>query len=317
MIARIQRQAIPRIASAAALALAASVVLSACSPEKALWQSGVQLPGVDKTMRVERLVTRGDYLDAILAGGDFVIGVYLPNNDACSTIFHEGVEVNYLEGAPGGMYKQDDWVCHSAGIGTLIEWRKRRPRPRNTGSIVERGRANYKVVYQDDEVTFLRGRFPLTGLLGFVGFDDTIAVVLNTPECEAPIGRTTSTMEYYPTGKKVFTLVSTQGQCLITGLITPFGHGRPATPAPSTDPANPPPAAGTTAPAPAEPAQSDRSSGSGDVPNLLDQFNRAAERCRNETYRAIKAEPDRAWTEQERDDMTRECLARAGFRRAS
>jgi len=227
MIARTQAEARRRTSSAAPLAVAAALLLTACSPEKALWQSGVQIPGLEKTMRVERLVERGDYVAAILAGEGFIIEVYLPKNDDCNAIFREGAEVNYLEGSPGGMYKQDDWVCRSVGIGSLHEWRERRPRPRHTGSIVQRALANYQVVYQDTEVTFLRGRFPLTGLLGFIGLNDTIAVVRNTPECEAPIGRNTSTMEYYPTGKKVLTLVSTSSQCHITGLIAPFGEPRP------------------------------------------------------------------------------------------
>jgi hypothetical protein len=68
---------------------------------------------------------------------------------------------------------------------------------------------------------------------------------------------------------------------------------------------------------PTPPAQPAHPSGTGEVPSMLEQFNRAAARCRDETYRTIKAQPDRAWTEQERDDMTRECLARAGFGLAS
>jgi hypothetical protein len=227
MSTRIQSEATPRSGWATGLVLAASLLAIGCSPEKALWQSGIQLPGIDKTMSVQRLVARGDYIDAILSGSDFVIEVYLPNNEACGAIFREGVEVNYLEGAPGGVYKKDDWVCTSAGIGTLKEWRNRMPRPRNTGSVVERAFAKYQLVYQDADVTFLRGRFPLSARLGFVGLDDTIAVVPNSPECEAPIGRNTSSMEFYQTGKKVITLVSTHGQCLILGLIAPFGHGRP------------------------------------------------------------------------------------------
>ncbi len=204
------------------------LLLLACSPEKTLWQSGFRIPGVlEKPMRVERVIARGDYLAGILAGKGFSIEVYLPNNESCRAVFAEGAELNYLEGAPGGVYELKGLTCRSSGIGTLDEWRSRRPRPRSTGSLIARGLASYRLVYQDDEVAFLRGRFPLAGKLGFVGSDDTIVVVPKTAECEAPIARTRSSMEYYPTGKKVLTLVSTPNHCPIAGLIAPFARGRP------------------------------------------------------------------------------------------
>ena len=79
-------------------------------------------------MQVEKVTARGDYLAAILATEDSSIEVYLPNNDACRALFVQGAELQYLEGAPGGVYKKDDLECISAGIGTLREWRNRRPR---------------------------------------------------------------------------------------------------------------------------------------------------------------------------------------------
>ena len=199
----------------------ATLLLPACSLQKTKWQSGLGL-----RMQVERVVTRGDYLAAVLATPDFSIEVYLPNNESCRTLFVEGEELEYREGAPGGVYKKDDLECLSSGIGTLREWRNRRPRPRTSGSIVERGLANYRVVYQDDEVAFLRGRIPLTGMIGFVGLGDTIAVVSKVPKCEGPIARENSSIEYYHTGKKVFTLVSAKGQCPIIGFITPSAPER-------------------------------------------------------------------------------------------
>ena len=203
--------------------IGATLMLPACSWQKAQWQSGWN-PGL--RMQVERVVARGDYLAAVLAARDFSIEVYLPANESCRTLFVEGAEVEYREGAPGGVYKKDDLECLSSGIGTLREWRNRRPRPRTSGSIVERGLAIYRVVYQDDEVAFLRGQFPLTGMIGFVGLGDTIAVVSKVPQCEGPIARENSSIEYYHTGKKVFTLVSAKGQCPIIGFITPSGPER-------------------------------------------------------------------------------------------
>ena len=208
----------------------AILLVQGCSPQKNFWQSGMQVPGFDKPMQVERVTERGDYLAAILASKDFSIEVYLPNNEACHAVFVEGRTLDYKEGAPGGIYRHDDHVCSSAGIGTLREWRSRNPRSRAAGEVIPRRQAQYQLVYQDEDVAFLRGRFPLTPMVGFVEMGDTIAVVDQTPECDGPIARNTSTMEFYPTGKRVFTLVSTRGQCLITGLIAPFGQGRPAPP---------------------------------------------------------------------------------------
>ena len=115
---------------------------------------------------------------------------------------------------------------------------------------------------------------------------------------------------------------------LVCGLALLLGLGcassksaPPSEPAPppaaGPGPIEPPAATSSTVDEAGQPAQPARPSGTGDLPSMLEQFNRAAARCRDETYRTIKAQPDRAWTEQERDDMTRDCLVRAGFERAS
>ena len=90
-----------------------------------------------------------------------------------------------------------------------------------------RAQADYRKIYEDSQVAFLRGRFPLASKVGWVGLDDLIAVVPKIPNCEAPLSRNTSSMEYYPAGRYVLTLVSYRGQCPIQGLITPYGDTPP------------------------------------------------------------------------------------------
>jgi hypothetical protein len=89
--------------------------------------------------------------------------------------------------------------------------------------VIPSAAASYRKVYEDDEVAFLRGNFPLAGRLGFRGLGDAIAVVPKIPICQDPIERTNATLEYFPGGRNVLTLGSKDGRCNVEGLIQPLG----------------------------------------------------------------------------------------------
>jgi hypothetical protein len=202
-----------------ALALGACLVLTGCNTERTLHQLGI--PGVTSEFRVTRLVERGEYLEATLSGGAGTLRLYVPPSEACRGVLAPEASVAYAAEGAGRVTREGEG-CDAAGIGPVDELRRRRGDPTSlTTSAIPREQASYRVVYEDEEFTFLRGRFPLAGLVGWSGGEDTIAVVSNAPECRAVAGRSTSSLEFRPRGGNTLTLVSQPQPCLIEGLIRP------------------------------------------------------------------------------------------------
>jgi hypothetical protein len=189
-----------------------------CNPAKTALQLGV--PGASVDMNVAHVKLRDGFLDTQLHGDGFQLRTFLPASAACQRVVAGEARVQYRSSSSYGTLARGDDRCVASGIGSLREWRNRRPR--ETSRVIPSGRAEYRLVYQDEEVSFLRGTFPLVGLLGFTGMGDTIAVVPNTPLCMGPIGRNASTIEYFHGGPNVLTLSSSEGRCNIEGLIRPL-----------------------------------------------------------------------------------------------
>lgn len=192
--------------------------LGGCNTSKTAMQLGIPGTGVDMT--VARVKPRGGYLDVELHGDGFIMRTWLPASELCQRIVAGEATVRYSSSSPYGTFIRGDDSCDAIGIASLREWRNRRPR--QTSRVIPSGRASYQMVYHDEDVTFLRGTIPLVGLLGFAGMGDTIAVVPNSAECQGPIGRDTSTVEYFHGGKNVLTFSSSEGRCNIEGLIRPL-----------------------------------------------------------------------------------------------
>jgi hypothetical protein len=171
-------------------------------------------------MTVAKVKPRGGYLDVELHGDGFAMRSWLPASELCQRVVTGEATVRYSSSSSYGSFIRGDDSCDAIGIASLREWRNRRPR--QTSRVIPSGRASYRVAYRDEELTFLRGTFPLVGLLGFAGMGDSITVVPNTAECQGPIGRDTSTVQYFHGGKNVLTLTSSEGLCNIVGLIRPL-----------------------------------------------------------------------------------------------
>jgi hypothetical protein len=193
---------------------------SACSPSKTAFQLGV--PGTSVEMTVARAAPRDGYLDLELRAPDFSLRSFVPASELCMRVAERGARVQYHAGSPYGTLVRGGDRCDASGMASLREWRNRRPR--ETSELVPSGQATYRVVYQDEELSFLRGVFPLVGLLGFSGMGDTIAVVPNTPECRRAIESATSTVEYFHAGRNVLTLSSREGRCNIEALLRPLAE---------------------------------------------------------------------------------------------
>jgi hypothetical protein len=194
--------------------------LSACNTQKAGFQMGA--PGVGTDMAVSKLKQRAGYLDVTLAGNGWSLRTFLPANEVCTRVTRGEAAVRYLNSGPYGTVERDGERCEAAGMGSLHEWRDRQPRSQSA-SIIPSGRAEFRTVYEDEEVVFLRGRFPQTGRVGFSGMGDSIAVVANSAVCQRPIESGRATIEFFPGGRNVLTLGSRDGRCPIEGLIRPLG----------------------------------------------------------------------------------------------
>jgi hypothetical protein len=207
----------PTRTAAGAAALLAAL---GCNPSRALYQAG--LPGVTTSFSVAKVVERGGYLDTILQGRAGELRVFAPADEICAAVLVPEASVAFASEGAGGKLERNGQVCRGVGRGSLTEWRERRARPENLETAVPRAQASYRVVYRDADVVFLRGRFPLAGLVGWSEVGDTIAVVPDTEICREPIGAGVASLEYRPVGPNVLALVTRQGLCPIEGLLQPL-----------------------------------------------------------------------------------------------
>ena len=209
------------LSASCALAMACLPVLGTvgCNVQKNLWASG--LPGLSTSLVVSEVQPAAGYLEAQLQGQGWHLDTFTPADEACTALLRPGAEVAYVANGPYGTLGTGEELCQAIGLGSLREWRDRRPN-QTTVVMIPRAQADYKVVYNDEKQVFLRGRFPLGSLLGFTGLDDTIAVVPNTSLCQEPIRDGVASMQYYQTGPHPLVLLSGDGQCPILALVQPL-----------------------------------------------------------------------------------------------
>ena len=200
------------------LGIVCVALLLGCDPRRNLFLSG--LPGVEAAMRVAEVHRRGEFLDATLFGSGVTLRTFVPATEACGRTLAPEAEVAFVRTGAAGKVRNavQGTECGAVGIGTLSLWRRGRPAG---GPPVPRELASSRGVYRDDDVAFLRGRFPLAGLVGWTTLADTLAVVPRTPACDAVRAREAATLEYRPAGTPVLALVEAGGSCPILGFIRP------------------------------------------------------------------------------------------------
>ena len=199
------------------LVLTALVLCTGCGAAKNALQNGFS--GPQRT--VASVVEIDGYLDTQLKDSNGTLRTFLPANATCRAVAKPGATVRFDSAGAYGTLQRGDQSCLAAGIGSLGWWRSKRPRP-NTASPVPSAMASYRTAYKDESVVFLRGNFPLTVLLGFTAMGDGIAVVPNSALCQRPISQGSSTIEYFPGGRNVLTLSSSDGRCPIQALLRPL-----------------------------------------------------------------------------------------------
>ena len=208
----------PAVAASLGLALLAVGLLASGCQSQAAWELGV--PGAQIVVKTQSVVQRSSVLDVRLANERIERRVFTRPSEGCRQVFAPDAEVDFANVEPFGLMRRGDAECSTVGIGDLTVWRDskaRASRPRR--QILPRAQSHFEVVYQDEDVTFALGRFPLTGFVGWAGGEHTVAVLPRTPECEAVASRGVASMEFRPAGRMALTLVAPRGQCVIAGLI--------------------------------------------------------------------------------------------------
>lgn len=181
------------------------------------------LPGHRTDYTVVRLAARGPYFEATLAGGRLPVVFFAQPTETCLQVFAPESMVQYVVSGPYGTVERDGQRCVPAGIGSLAWWRDRHRRPDR--SFGRRAQATYEIVFVESDAIGLRGRFPIAGLVGWAGGQDTIAVLPTEPElCRAIAAAGVASMEYSTGGDYALSLVGGSGRCPIVGLIRPEGR---------------------------------------------------------------------------------------------
>jgi hypothetical protein len=170
---------------------------------------------------VSRSVPVAGYLEVDLVGSGLHLDTFTPASEDCAAVLRPEAAVDYVANGPYGVFQRGDQTCDAIGLGSLREWRDRRPSQTNV-VMIPRAQADYKVFHQDAKQVLLRGRFPLGGLLGFTGLDDTIAIVPNIPVCQRPIQSGVASMQFNQNGEFPLVLLSGDGECPITALLQPL-----------------------------------------------------------------------------------------------
>ncbi len=135
-------------------------------------------PGRAIPFDVARVSMRDTYLDVELENDRRSLRLFLPDTDACQTVLAGQGSVAFVEDGPIGVVRRGAESCDAIGIGSLADWRDRRPRP--TGVFSPRSQATFTLIYADMDLALVRGRFPLAGLVGWPGGLDTIAAIPRT-----------------------------------------------------------------------------------------------------------------------------------------
>ncbi len=209
-----------RLLAIVAVAAALSLVSAACNWRTNMWRMGLGSWATDLT--VARVVPRWVYLESTLVGHGLSLTVYTPASEACVHVMQPEEPVDYVERGVGGRFLRDDVQCDTVGIGPPLVHRTRGGRG---GSLrtqpIPREQSTFQVVFEDEEVMLLRGRFVLASRIGWRGGHDSVAVVPNESRCRLAVDGGVASMEFRPAGRNTLSLVSREGPCRIIGLVIP------------------------------------------------------------------------------------------------
>jgi hypothetical protein len=184
--------------------------------------TGMGLPGASASSSVRLLGPRGPYLDAMVDDGRRLRRFFFPKTEVCESILRSGPEeeISYNTRGPLGQLVRGDDVCDPIGLLSLVEWRDRRGRDPLKGPN-PRAAVSYRVIWSDEDLVLIRGRFPLVNQVGWSGGGDTVAILPNTPECTELLSRTSASIEFRRSGSEPLVLLRDRERCPLLGLAQP------------------------------------------------------------------------------------------------
>jgi hypothetical protein len=201
------------------IGLAAALVLG-CGGQGPSLEQPSRFPGGSTTYQVTFVVARGPYLDAVIERQGSSLRLFFPANDACRRVVRVEAMVEYKATSVPGTVKNAQEECESVGIGSLRVWRDRRPR--QSKQVIPRGNAEFRNVYQDSEITLVRGRFPYANQIGWAGGWDTLAALPRNAARDALVARGSASIEFRHAGPEPYRLVTGEGRCTIEGFLRPL-----------------------------------------------------------------------------------------------
>ncbi len=183
------------------------------------------VPGTHPSYRVVSTQPIGPLLDvrvewtsrASVVSSDAKFSLLFRSADTCTEILTPGAELEYGSGGLTGGLRLGEQTCDAIGISDLRQWRDRRPRRRLTRPGDDRAQATYRVESEHDGFVIVRGRFPLAGMIGWLGGEDTLALIPRQPECADVLQREVATMEFRDAGPIALLLVG-ESRCPIAGF---------------------------------------------------------------------------------------------------
>ena len=203
------------------IGLAVALVLG-CGGQGPRMEEPSGLPGVSTAYQVTLVAPRGSYLDAMLERESSSLRLFFPASDVCRRVIRIEALVEYRATSVPGTVRNTQEECEAVGIGSLRFWRDRRPR--QSRQVIPRGNAEFRRVYQDSELTLVRGRFPYANQVGWAGGWDTIAALPRNAACDALVARGSASIEFRHAGPEAFRLVTGEGRCTIEGFLRPLSH---------------------------------------------------------------------------------------------
>lgn len=194
-----------------------AALATGCSKDRMVVDSG--LPLGSAATRLSLNAERGDWLDVNVRTGGREYRFFLPDDEACRLLFKSEAEVRYENAGSFGRLATSETSCEPSGILSLAAWRDRGPRnPR--ADMIPRSRSELReLVYDDADMSLVRGRFLLAREIGFVGGADSIVVIPKLPACAGLAEQREASMEFRVAGKTPYVLINGSERCPVLGFV--------------------------------------------------------------------------------------------------
>ena len=155
-------------------------ILAACTP--LAYEMGV--PGAQTDFQIERVATRGPYLDVSAAAGGLERRLFTRATTECRAMLERGRTVTLARTDGLGPFRSGESECRVVGIGDLESLRGSRSRGGYGQAASQRRKERIEIVFSDEEYLFARGGFSLGNRFGWApGTDQVVALLPRIAEC--------------------------------------------------------------------------------------------------------------------------------------